>query len=212
MAAVLMSNPFTSKLSASNCEALEASLIKSGYPSYMITQVMARGGCASAPSPSPSDTVSTTTQSTPSSPSPQWSSVQTHASTPSTPIQSPPADPSRIGITVSTDKSSYFIGDTVTTLVDFYGTSGGQNIAVSVTDPTGNTIISNTIMTDTTGAASLQFKVPMYAKTGSYQVETKVPFNGNEFENSAVFYVQENTQANGQDKGSNAISNGETTK
>ncbi len=117
------------------------------------------------------------------------------ATTPSSPINQTPSastqPSSNIGITISTDKSSYFSGDMLTATVVFSGTNGEQNIAVAIKDPTGNTIFSKTVTTDSTGTASLQFNLPTSAQSGSYQVVATSSFNGNDWGNSATFDLQQ---------------------
>ncbi|CUR52691.1 exported protein of unknown function [Nitrosotalea devaniterrae] len=106
-------------------------------------------------------------------------------------IQPVPVIPIPTSIKVSTDKSSYFTGDTVIATILFSGANAGQNIAISFADPTGNTIISRTVTTDNTGSAISQFKIPSYAKEGTYQAVVTASVNSHNFNSSSQFSVQQ---------------------
>jgi hypothetical protein len=79
----------------------------------------------------------------------------------------PPPSPS---LSVSTDQSSYHHGDTTTVKAALQGYGQGQNIAITVTNPTGDVIVSRTIVTDENGAADLQFRISDRYQDGTYQV------------------------------------------
>ncbi len=114
----------------------------------------------------------------------------------SLPVTTPsPSSPTPTGITVSTDKSSYSINDTITSTVVLSGASAGQNIGISITDPTNSTLVARTITTGSNGTAILQVKLPTYAKMGNYQVSATASVNGQNFSTSAAFTVQQNPQA-----------------
>jgi len=180
---MVLLHPFTPKLSAAECDMYKAEVAKSAWPMTATRKLMADGGCT--PSPQPSSDQSTA--QTPS-PSPQPSSDQSTAQTPSP----SPQPSSHISLTISTDKSSYFSGETVTPTVVFSGINQQQNIQVDIKDPTGSTVVSKTATTDITGVASLQFNLPSSAQSGSYQAVVTSSYDGNEWENSATFYLQQN--------------------
>jgi plastocyanin len=108
-----------------------------------------------------------------------------------TPLPNPTPQPTPTSISVTTDKSSYYTGEIVTAHIVLSGATSGQNIAISFTDPAGNTIITRTVTTDSTGSASSQFKIPIVAKAGTYQVITTASVNNKDFNTSAQFSVQQ---------------------
>ena len=71
-------------------------------------------------------------------------------------------------ISLKTDQSYYAYGDVVTLSVNLPGQSL-QSIAVGVSNPSGDNIISRTITTDENGTGLLQFKIPDTYQTGVYQ-------------------------------------------
>ncbi|VVC05592.1 Fibronectin type III domain protein [uncultured archaeon] len=141
------------------------------------------------PSITPPSSDQSTTQQTPTDSTPPSSPIQ---STTQQPYSSSPASLPDLSLTVSTDKSSYYSGDTVTARVVFSRTNEPQNIVVDIKDSTGSAIISKTVTTDSIGAASLQFNLPTSAQSGSYKVVATSSYNGNDWENSASFDLQQN--------------------
>lgn len=91
-------------------------------------------------------------------------------------------------ILLSTDQSYYAYGDAVTLSVDLPDQSL-QNIAVGISDPNGDNIISRTITTDENGTGSLQFKIPNTYKTGVYQDVVNAIVEGKNYTNSTKFTV-----------------------
>ena len=126
----------------------------------------------------------TPTTSQPSSDQPTTTQTPSTYSTPNT------SSSHYIIFTVSTDKSSYSPGDTVTATVHFSGTNEVHNIKVDIKDQAGNTIISKTVTTDSIGDASLQFNLPISTKSNSYQVVATSSYEGNNWGNSASFELQ----------------------
>jgi hypothetical protein len=106
------------------------------------------------------------------------------------PIPTPTPNPTQITIAVSTDKSSYNLRDIVTVGVLLSGVTSEQNIAISVTDPTGNNFVSRTVTTDSNGNADLQFRIPESAKAGTYQVITTSSVDGRTYTDSTQFTVR----------------------
>lgn len=89
---------------------------------------------------------------------------------------------------LSTDQLYYAYGDAVTLSVNLQGQSL-QNIAVGISDPNGDNIISRTVTTDENGTGSLQFKIPDTYKTGIYQDIVTALVDGKNYTNSTEFTV-----------------------
>jgi len=89
---------------------------------------------------------------------------------------------------LNTDQSYYAYGDVVTLSVVLPGQSL-QNIAVGVSDPSGDNIVSRTITTDENGTGSLQFKIPSTYQTGVYQDTVNAIVDGRNYTNSTEFNV-----------------------
>ncbi|MDE1875441.1 MAG: hypothetical protein KGH86_01230 [Thaumarchaeota archaeon] len=89
---------------------------------------------------------------------------------------------------LNTDQSYYAYGDVVTLSVLLPGQSL-QNIAVGVSNPSGDNIISRTITTDENGTGSLQFKIPNTYQTGVYQDTVNAIVDGRNYTNSTEFNV-----------------------
>jgi hypothetical protein len=81
-------------------------------------------------------------------------------------------------ITLNTNKDSFSAGD----LVDLTGKlSGAQNqlVAIEVKDPTGQTVLTRAVQTDSGGNFELQFKIPSYGTSGNYDIIANAKVNGN---------------------------------
>jgi hypothetical protein len=89
---------------------------------------------------------------------------------------------------LTTDQSYYAYGDVVTLSVNLPGQSL-QNIAVGVSDPSGDNIISRTITTDQNGTGTLQFKIPNTYQTGLYQDVATALVDGKNYTTSTEFTV-----------------------
>ncbi|MDE1728125.1 beta strand repeat-containing protein [Candidatus Nitrosotalea okcheonensis] len=89
---------------------------------------------------------------------------------------------------LSTDQSYYAYGDVVTLSVNLPGQSL-QSIAVGVSNPSGDNIISRTITTDENGTGSLQFKIPNTYQTGVYRDIVNTNVDGRNYTNSTEFNV-----------------------
>ncbi|MGI0074442.1 MAG: hypothetical protein ACREA5_00705, partial [Nitrosotalea sp.] len=89
---------------------------------------------------------------------------------------------------LNTDQSYYAYGDIVTLSVNLPGQSL-QSIAVGVSNPSGDNIISRTITTDDNGTGSLQFKIPDTYQTGVYQDTVNAIVDGKNYTNSIEFNV-----------------------
>jgi len=95
-------------------------------------------------------------------------------------------------VTVSTDKPSYTPGEQVVVsgyvLLD--GTPvGGALVAIQVSDPSGNPIVSRTRSTDSSGAYSVAFNLPLNAQEGTYTVYASASYQGHTASNSDTFQV-----------------------
>jgi hypothetical protein len=89
---------------------------------------------------------------------------------------------------LNTDQSYYAYGDVVTLSVNLPGQSL-QSIAVGVSNPNGDNIISRTITTDENGTGSLQFKIPDTYQVGVYQDTVNAIVDGKNYANSTEFNV-----------------------
>jgi hypothetical protein len=89
---------------------------------------------------------------------------------------------------LNTDQSYYAYGDVVTLSAHLPGQSL-QSIAVGISNPAGDNIISRTITTNENGTASLQFKIPDTYKTGVYQDIVTALVDGRNYTNSTEFNV-----------------------
>ncbi|QLH11928.1 hypothetical protein DSQ20_08485 [Nitrosarchaeum sp. AC2] len=103
------------------------------------------------------------------------------------PTPTPTPTPTTPGtISVSTDASQYSPGELVT--VKIY-TSKSANVAVSVIGPSGDSIVSRTVSTDSGGYGSLQFKLPDSSQNGSYRVDSTATISG-KVSDSTTFSVK----------------------
>jgi hypothetical protein len=91
-------------------------------------------------------------------------------------------------LSLNTDQSYYAYGDVVTLSVNLPGQSL-QSIAVGVSNPKGDNIISRTITTDDNGMGSIQFKIPDTYQTGVYQDVVNALVDGRNYTNSTEFTV-----------------------
>ncbi|MGI0102375.1 MAG: hypothetical protein ACREA7_07255, partial [Nitrosotalea sp.] len=89
---------------------------------------------------------------------------------------------------LTNDQTYYAYGDVVTLQVALPSTSL-QNIAIVVSDPTGNDIVSRTITTNENGTGELQFKIPSNFQTGVYQDIATALVDGKNYTNSTTFNV-----------------------
>ncbi|MFZ0843229.1 MAG: hypothetical protein WAN80_05050 [Nitrosotalea sp.] len=91
-------------------------------------------------------------------------------------------------LSLNTDQLYYAYGDAVTLSVKLPGQSL-QSIAVGVSNPKGDNIISRTITTDENGTGSMQFKIPDSYQTGVYQDVVNALVDGRNYTNSTQFTV-----------------------
>jgi trimeric autotransporter adhesin len=89
---------------------------------------------------------------------------------------------------LTNDQAYYAYGDVVTLQVALPGLSL-QNIAIVVSDPTGNDIVSRTVTTDENGTGELQFKIPSNFQTGVYQDIATALVDGRNYTNATTFNV-----------------------
>jgi len=103
----------------------------------------------------------------------------------------PPPSPSPdITISVNTDRSLYDLGDIVSLSVKLSGTSRSQNVAISVTDPTGHAVVTRTLSTDSSGRASTEFGIHEDFKTGTYTTTATVSVNGVTYKDTSRFKIE----------------------
>ncbi len=91
-------------------------------------------------------------------------------------------------LSLNTDQSYYAYGDVVTLSVNLPGLSL-QSVAVGVSNPSGDNIISRTITTDENGTGLMQFKIPNTYQTGVYQDIVTANVYGKNYANSTEFNV-----------------------
>jgi len=91
-------------------------------------------------------------------------------------------------ILLNTDQTYYAYGDVVTLSVNLPGQSM-QSIAVGVSNPSGDNIISRTVTTDDNGTGTLQFKIPNTYQTGVYTDIVTAVVDGRNYTNSTAFNV-----------------------
>lgn len=89
---------------------------------------------------------------------------------------------------LNTDQTYYAYGDVVTLSVNLPDQSL-QSIAVGVSNPSGDNIISRTITTNENGTGYLQFKIPDTYQTGVYQDIVTATVDGRNYTNSTEFNV-----------------------
>ena len=102
--------------------------------------------------------------------------------TPTTPIQT------SITFSVDTDRATYNQGNLVTINTDIDGTTSNSNVAVSVTDPSGNVVMTRTLSIDDTG--SIPFKILHGTTAGSYKVTASTSINGQNYEDRTQFTIK----------------------
>jgi len=105
---------------------------------------------------------------------------------------------------VVTDRSSYSAGDTVTIRVS--GTGGSENVAVSVTAPNGNILLTRTVTTNTIGTGSVDFSLSNSASSGTYTVDGTVNISGTTLTSSDSFNVSQVIVFGGFDEGITIVS------
>jgi plastocyanin len=99
--------------------------------------------------------------------------------------------PTPASLQISTDRTSYLFGNTAKITVQLSGqTTSGQNIAIGVTGPDGNSIVSRTLTTDGNGKASLELKIVSSFQLGTYQVISTALVDGITLKETSRFTVK----------------------
>jgi plastocyanin len=98
-----------------------------------------------------------------------------------------PVPTTPVTISVSTDHSQYSPNDLVTVKV---ATSKSANVAISVIGPSGDSTVSRSVSTDSSGFGSLQFKLPDSSRNGSYRIDSTATISGTKVSDSATFTVK----------------------
>ena len=93
-------------------------------------------------------------------------------------------------LSISTDNNSYNPGDIVTVDAKVFPSTGEDNVAVSVTDSSGDNIVSRTISTDRSGYGELSFKLSDNSNTGTYNVVGTALIGGSTQKDSTSFLVK----------------------
>ncbi len=105
------------------------------------------------------------------------------------PVPSPSPIPT-LSLSVFTDSASYLLGNLVNVDIKLSGSSSGNNVAISVNDPSGNNVVSRTITTDSRGSGDISFKLTDSAMTGSYNVVATALVGGQTYLDTTVFKVE----------------------
>lgn len=93
-------------------------------------------------------------------------------------------------LSVATDASLYHHGDTVTIRATLHGYGNGENVAITVSNPSGTLIVSRTVLTDENGIAETQFKIPDSYEVGTYEVTATSDAGGMTYKDSTTFSVE----------------------
>jgi uncharacterized repeat protein (TIGR01451 family) len=100
----------------------------------------------------------------------------------------PPDSP--ILLSVTSDKSVYDLGEIVRLTIGVSGSSGSKNVAVSVTDPTGTSVISRSLSISPNNSESIEFRISEDFKTGSYRITASTSDNGKTIIETAYFKIK----------------------
>jgi hypothetical protein len=93
-------------------------------------------------------------------------------------------------LNVSADQTSYKHGDTATIKAEFHGYGQGQNIAIIVKNPTGDVIISRSVLTDDSGTSQVSFKIPDSYQVGTYDVTASADAGGMTYNDTTQFSIE----------------------
>ena len=104
---------------------------------------------------------------------------------PPTPVPQTP-----ITLKTSTSENTYDIGDVVDVLVKAKGFTGTQKVAVDVTDPRGNTIVSRSINLSSGITENIEFRLSEDLKTGTYKVTATTSDNGDNISAKSYFKIK----------------------
>ena len=106
------------------------------------------------------------------------------------PVPSPSPIIPTLSLSVFTDSASYLLGNLVTVEIKLSGSSSGNNVAISVNDPSRNNVVSRTITTDSRGSGDISFKLTDSAMTGSYNVVATASVGGQTYRDTTIFKVE----------------------
>jgi hypothetical protein len=104
---------------------------------------------------------------------------------PPTPIPQTP-----ITLKTSTGQNTYDIGDLVDVLVKAKGFTGTQKVAIDVTDPRGNTIVSRSINLSSGIGEEISFRLSEDFKTGTYKVTATTSDGGDNISAKSYFKIK----------------------
>jgi len=96
--------------------------------------------------------------------------------------------PSPVTFSVDTDRTTYNQGNLVTIIPEISGVTSNANIAISVIDPSGNTVMTRSLFTDDTGL--IPFKISHGTTSGSYKVTASVNIDGQNYEDTSQFTIK----------------------
>ncbi len=98
--------------------------------------------------------------------------------------------------TVELDRYSYTTGETVSVDLKLEGEYANPNIDVTVVDPIGNIVLSETVQAqDDDGLAHLEFDIPETMVSGEYQITMFHQGKSTEHTDSKAFFIQDSADA-----------------
>ena len=97
---------------------------------------------------------------------------------------------SDIRISLESRESVYDLGDLVQIDVSISGINSQEQVAITVTDRSGTSVISRTLTTDSSGDALLEFRIPEDFRTGTYLVSATASIDGKTYKARDVFKIK----------------------
>ena len=101
-----------------------------------------------------------------------------------------PKPDTRVDLDISTNSKAYDLGDIVNVDVEIEGVSNSQRVAVDVTDPRGNSVISRTLTFTSDSNDSIEFRISEDFKTGTYKVTATTLSDGKTIKDSTHFKIK----------------------
>ncbi|MDE2589736.1 MAG: hypothetical protein KGL95_08745, partial [Patescibacteria group bacterium] len=93
-------------------------------------------------------------------------------------------------LSVAADQPSYHHGDTATISATLRGYGQGINVGITVSNPSGDVIVSRTVPTDQNEVAQTQFKIPDSYADGTYSVVATADVGGMTYKDTTQFSVE----------------------
>jgi len=101
-----------------------------------------------------------------------------------------PKPDTRIDLDVSVNQRVYDLGDLASIIVEIDGISGSQKVAIAVTDPRGNSVVSRSLTFTSDGVDEIEFRIADDFKTGNYKVTATTSENGKTIKDTAHFKIK----------------------